>query len=208
LQIPEPVAAGRPTAEYPYHWSIYRWIDGEPYRDELIGDERRAAADLAAFVTELRRIDPVGAPSGGRKPLARLDVVTRTAIEASRGTIDCDAAADAWQEALEAPVWDGTPVWIHADLLRPNVLVGNGIDFGSAGVGDPAADVIAAWSIFGESGRTVIRDALEVDDGTWNRARGYALTQAALIIPYYAKTNPAFVLQAKRTVEEILADRR
>jgi len=50
------------------------------------------------------------------------------------------------------------------------------------------------------------RGALEVDDGTWNRARGYALHQALLIIPYYVQTNPGFVALAKRTVEEVLAD--
>jgi aminoglycoside phosphotransferase (APT) family kinase protein len=112
---------------------------------------------------------------------------------------------------LEAPAWDGTPVWIHTDLLRPNVLVDRGrlcavIDFGSVGVGDPAADVIAAWSVFSQSGRATFRGALDVDDGTWNRARGYALHQAVLIIPYYAETNPEFVALAKRTVEEVLAD--
>ena len=41
---------------------------------------------------------------------------------------------------LEAPAWDGTAVWIHADLLRPNLLIREGrlsavIDFGSVGVG-------------------------------------------------------------------------
>jgi hypothetical protein len=52
----------------------------------------------------------------------------------------------------------------------------------------------------------VFRDALDVDDGTWNRARGFALHQAAMIIPYYGVTNPGFVAPAKRTVEEILVD--
>jgi aminoglycoside phosphotransferase (APT) family kinase protein len=66
--------------------------------------------------------------------------------------------------------------------------------------------VIAAWSVFGRAGRGGFRDALEVDDGTWDRARGIALHQAALIIPYYLDTNPGFVAPATRTVEEILAD--
>jgi hypothetical protein len=52
----------------------------------------------------------------------------------------------------------------------------------------------------------MFRRALDVDDGTWNRARGFALHQAAMIIPYYGVTNPGFVALAKRTVEEILAD--
>ncbi len=80
------------------------------------------------------------------------------------------------------------------------------IDFGGAGVGDPAADVIAAWSVFGPAGRTAFRAALGVDDGTWSRARGYALHQAAMIIPYYAETNPGLVAQARRTVAQVLAD--
>lgn len=74
------------------------------------------------------------------------------------------------------------------------------IDFGGAGVGDPAAEVIAGWSVFDRRGRTVFRDAVDVDDGTWERARGFALHQAAMIIPYYVKTNPAFVALARRTV--------
>jgi len=212
LRIPEPVAKGRPASGYPFPWAIYRWISGQPYADELIGDERQAARDLARFVAELRRIDPpAGAPRGGRRPLRELDAVTRAAIESVRDVIDADAATAAWERALEAPAWEGTPVWLHGDLLRPNLLVGGGrlcavIDFGSTGVGDPAADVVAAWSVFGRSGRAAFRRALGVADGTWNRARGYALHQAALIIPYYAETNPGFVALAKRTVEEVLAD--
>jgi hypothetical protein len=66
--------------------------------------------------------------------------------------------------------------------------------------------VIAAWSVFGPAGREAFRDDLGVDDGTWNRARGFALHQAAMIIPYYPETNPAFVALAKRTVEQVLVD--
>ena len=212
LRIPEPVAKGHPASGYPFSWSIYRWIDGEPYTDELVDDERQAAQDLALFVTELRGIDTVaGAPRGGRRPLDELDADTREAIGSARDVIDSDAAMSAWERALAAPAWRGKPVWIHADLLGPNLLVRGGrlravIDFGGVGVGDPAADVIAAWSVFGPVGRQVFRGALEVDDGTYNRARGYALHQAAMIIPYYTQTNPGFVALATRTVEEILAD--
>jgi aminoglycoside phosphotransferase (APT) family kinase protein len=211
LRIPEPVAKGHPANEYPFTWAIYRWLDGHPYQDDLVHDERQAAEDLARFVRELRRLDHAGAPRAGRRPLRELDGVTRSAIEASRGVIDSDAATAAWSRALEAPVWDGAPVWIHTDLLRPNLLVDRGrihavIDFGGVGVGDPAADAIAAWSVFGPSGRAAFRAALGVDEDEWSRARGYALHQAALIIPYYAETNPGFVELAKRTVEEILAD--
>jgi aminoglycoside phosphotransferase (APT) family kinase protein len=211
LRVPEPVCAGRPAAEYPFAWAVYRWLAGQPYADDLVADEREAAADLAQFVLELRGLDPAGAPRAGRRPLRELDADTREAIESAASVIDGAAALAAWAAALDTRAWDGTPTWIHADLLRPNLLVHRGrigavIDFGSVGAGDPASDVIAAWSVFGRAGRATYRAALDVDDATWSRARGIALHQAAMIIPYYATTNPGFVTLAKRTVEEILAD--
>ncbi len=211
LPIPEPVAQGRPSGRYPLPWAIYRWLEGETYADGQVEDETEAARDLARFVAELRSIDPAGAPRGGRKPLRELDQVTRRHIDAAQEVIDADAALAAWQRCLQAPAWDGTPVWIHTDLLRPNLLVVDGrisavLDFGGAGIGDPASDVIAAWSVFGPAGREAYRDALDVDDGTWRRARGIALHQAVIIIPYYAVSNPGFTELAQRTLGEILAD--
>jgi aminoglycoside phosphotransferase (APT) family kinase protein len=214
LRVPEPVERGRPDDTYPFAWAIFGWIEGRPYADDLVADERRAAMDLARFVRELRGIEAGdGVPRGGRRPLGDLDAATRAAIAGSGGVVDAEAAMAAWERALEAPAWDGAPVWIHTDLLRPNLLVGDGrlravIDFGGMGAGDPAADVVPAWSVFGAAGRAVYREALAVDDGTWERARGYALHQAAMIIPYYAETNPDFVALAARTVERVLADVR
>jgi aminoglycoside phosphotransferase (APT) family kinase protein len=212
VQIPEVVGVGRPAGTYPFAWGIHRWIDGEPYADELVEDEAAAARDLAGFVADLRRIevDP-GAPRAGREPLRALDGVTRAASEAAGDLIDVAAAVAAWERALEAPAWDGSPAWIHGDLLRPNLLVRDGrlaavIDFGATGVGDPATDLVAAWSVFGPVGREVFREALEPDDATWARARGIALHQAALIVPYYSASNPAFAAEAIRTIEQVVAD--
>ena len=169
LRIPEPAHLGQPTAEYPFTWAIYRWIDGSPYADQLVDDERQAARDLARFVTELRRIPPpADAPAGGRRPLAELDAATRTSITAAGDAIDGPGALAAWERALQAPAWKGRSGWIHSDLLRPNLLVGGGrlraiIDFGSVGVGDPATDVIPAWGVFGRTGRGAFRAALDVE---------------------------------------------
>lgn len=211
LTIPQPLAQGKPTNWYPCPWAIYRWIEGFSYRDDLISDERQAALDLANFILELRNVNVLAAPRGGRNPLIELDTATRSAIESSQGVIDIEAVSAAWTRSLEAPLWNGTPIWIHGDLLRPNLLVQDGrlcavIDFGGVGIGDPAADLIPAWSVFNQVGRETFRQALEVDDDIWSRARGYALHQALMIIPYYPKTNPEFVTLAKRTVKEIVTD--
>lgn len=210
LAIPQLVARGKPTIVYPYPWAIYRWIKGASYQDDLISNERQAARDLANFISELRHVNMQGAPRGGRAPLPELDAVTRSAIEASREEIDTDAALGVWTCALQAAAWNRKPVWIHGDLLKSNLLVHAGqlsavIDFGGVGIGDPAADIVAAWAVFNQEGRDVFREALDVDDDTWHRARGYALHQAVLIIPYYRETNPQFVTMAKRTVNELIA---
>ena len=38
LEIPSPVARGVPGEGYPYEWSVYRWLEGEPARAETIRD--------------------------------------------------------------------------------------------------------------------------------------------------------------------------
>jgi aminoglycoside phosphotransferase (APT) family kinase protein len=211
LSIPKPLARGKPTNGYPLTWAIYQWIEGFPYQDELINDECQVAYELANFILELRRVDRLGAPRGGRRPLVELDAATRTAITSCRGVIDTEAVSAVWAHSLASPPWDGKPVWIHGDLLKSNLLVQGGrlhaiIDFGGVGIGDAAADVVPAWSVFNKVGRETFRQALGVDDQTWSRARGYALHQALMIIPYYPNTNPEFVTMAKRTVEEIVAE--
>ena len=211
LDIPKPLAKGKATDWYPCPWAIYQWIEGVQYQDNLISDERQAAYDLANFVSELRSAATLGAPRGGRRPLIELDPVTRLAIESSRGVIDTEAVSAAWARSLESPPWSKEGIWIHGDLLKSNLLVRDGrlgavLDFGGVGVGDPAADGVPAWSVFGQVGRETFRQALGVDDDIWSRARGYALHQALLIIPYYLKSNPEFVTMAKRTVDEVLAE--
>jgi len=167
LQVPAPVARGHATEDYPCAWSVYRWIEGDPYTDDAVDDEARAAEDLARFVRELRSI-PVhaDATATGRRPLRELDAGTREAIRSMHGLVDVGAALAAWARALDAPAWDGrAPVWLHADLLRPNVLVDRGrvhavIDFGGIRVGGPGGRVLAPLGLPGPRGRPGFRRRL------------------------------------------------
>lgn len=213
MQVPRPVGRGRPTLSYPLEWGIFTWIPGQVYAPERIRSEYQAATRLAGFVCELRSLGiQESAPSSGRAPLDQLDRETRNALGQVEDLVVLKDCMAAWERALVAPRWDGPGVWTHSDLLRPNLLVRGGelvavIDFGGVGVGDPANDVIAAWSVFGPVGRHLFREVLEVDDSTWERSRGIALHQAVLITSYYRRSNPGFVRTAVRTIREILADR-
>ncbi len=212
LAVPEPVADGAPALGYPFRWAVYRWLDGEPLEPDRAGSEPRVAKDLGRFVRDLRGIDPAGGPRSPRdRPLEARDAEVRVVIESLRGVLETDAVTAAWEAALRAPAWDGRPVWTHGDLLPSNLLVvgprlGAVIDFGSVGIGDPAVDVIPAWSVFSGDARLAYRDAVDLDDATWGRARGLALHQALMIIPYYPETNPGFVELAKHTVAAVVTD--
>lgn len=56
-------------------------------------------------------------------------------------------------------------VWIQGDLQAANLLISNGklnavIDFGCLGVGDPACDLMAAWTCLPAELRDVFRAEL------------------------------------------------
>lgn len=192
LPIPLPVALGRPDQGFPRPWSIYRWIDGEPACAGPIADLTVFAADLAGFLTALYAIDASGGPPPGAHsafrggPLTTWDEQTRNAIRLLADDIDARAATTVWEEALASP-WQQAPVWVHGDVTASNLLLTGGalhavIDFGCAAVGDPACDLVMAWTFFASDSATVFRHGLPFDDATWARARGWALWKALVTI--------------------------
>ena len=217
LAIPLPLAKGRPGEGYPWQWSICRWLAGENATIEEFADPRQSATELAQFIAALQRIDPTGGPPPGAHnsfrgvPLALRDPETRAAIATLHGALDTDAATAVWEAALQAPVWSGPPVWIHGDIQSGNLLAQQGrlsavIDFGCLGVGDPACDLIVAWNLLSAETRDVFRSALPVDDATWARGRGWALSVGLIALPYYQTTNPVLAGISRRAIDETLAD--
>jgi aminoglycoside phosphotransferase (APT) family kinase protein len=218
LAIPVPLAKGEPGEGYPWHWSVYRWIDGENATIERLANPQQTAVTLAHFITTLQQIDPTDGPppgehnSGRGVPLAERDAATREAIAALNGMIDTAAATAAWETALETPVWSGPPVWLHGDLQSGNLLAVDGlltavIDFGCLGVGDPACDLIVAWNLFSGEARQAFRAALAVDEATWVRGRGWALSVGLIALPYYRESNPVLANIARYAIHEVLAER-
>ena len=219
LAIPLPLAMGTPGEGYPYHWSVYQWLEGENATIEVLADPRQAAIDLAQFVAALQRIDATGGPPPGSHnfsrgvPLILRDAAVRAAIASLQGELDTDSATAAWETALKAPAWNAPPVWIHGDLQSGNLLSVQGrlnavIDFGGLGVGDPACDLIIAWNLFSGEARDVFRATLQTEEATWKRGRGWALSIGLIALPYYLNTSPAMVGYARHVIAEVLADAR
>ncbi|MER7834480.1 aminoglycoside phosphotransferase family protein [Streptomyces sp. NPDC096040] len=215
VRIPEVLGAGEPAQGYPWPWSVYRWLPGELPEPGALSEPVLLAEDLAAFVTAMRSITlPAGPRAHRGGPLSSLDAETRAAIGELRGIpqedVDCDAAAAVWEESLGVPDRDGPPVWLHADLMPGNLLVDDDgrlasvIDFGCAGVGDPACDLFPAWNLLPPEGREAFREALAVDDATWVRGRARTLSQALIALPYYRTTNPAMAQGARHVIRAVL----
>lgn len=212
VAIPTPLGNGEPGEGYPYPWSVYPWLEGENPTVGELADPDGLARDLARFVLALQAVDATGGPRGGRGvPLEQRESPTRAAIRALQGTVDTAAVTSAWEAALEVPAWAGPPVWAHGDLSPGNLLIKDGrltavIDFGTLGIGDPAVDLIVAWNLLPVATRAVYRSALNVDEATWLRGRGWALSIALIQLPYYHQTNPALAANARHVIAEVLAD--
>ncbi|WP_196465340.1 aminoglycoside phosphotransferase family protein [Streptomyces spinoverrucosus] len=212
LDTPRPVGRGEPGAGFPFPWSVYGWLEGSNPVAGALDEPERLAEDLAEFVVALRRVDADGGPPNHRGvPPATRDEPTREAIAQLEGRVDTDAMTALWEEALRAPEYAGPAVWAHGDLSPGNVLVSEGrltgvIDFGVAGVGDPAVDLIVAWNLLPAGARETFRQAVGADDAEWARGRAWALSISLIQLPYYWETNPPLAANSRHVIGEILAE--
>jgi aminoglycoside phosphotransferase (APT) family kinase protein len=216
LPIPSPVAKGDPDAEFPYPWSVYRWLDGEPASTASIGDLSDFATTLARFLHALGRIDATAGPAPGQHnffrggPPATYEGETVQAIDTLGDEIPVEDVKRVWADAM-ATSWERDPVWFHGDVAPGNLLVRNGrlaavLDFGSSGVGDPACDTVIAWTFLSGTSRDRFRAELDVDAGTWSRGRGWALWKALITLVGHLERGAPEAAVPRREIERILAD--
>jgi aminoglycoside phosphotransferase (APT) family kinase protein len=209
VEVPVPVAQGRPGGGYPWFWEVHTWVEGKTTPVGTI-DAIQAARDLADLVRALQKVDPTGGPPGRGVALAERDSSFRYWLERFDGD---PRVITEWERALAAPPWVGAPIWHHGDLDCRNWLVQDRritgvVDWGSMGVGDPACDVMVAWKLHSEAARDAFREALPVDDATWARARGWAVSQGVAALAYYTpENNPSLYREAETWTALVLSER-
>ncbi len=216
LELPKPLALTGPFGDFPFHAAVYQWLPGKSALDTPPTDMSEAAKSLGGFVAALRRQPTLTAPVAGAHnqyrgaPLSVRDRLTRNALSRLDGMVDAGKLADIWTACLDTARHPGPGKWLHGDLHGGNLIVRNGalvgvIDYGLIGVGDPAVDLIPAWSFLEEANRDTFRDAAGAGPDEWRRGQGWTLSTAAIALDYYRDANPALSGLSLRALRELEA---
>jgi len=212
VPVPVPVRTGGPALGYPWSWSVVPWLPGVPAGPRVGG--LRVAGALAAFLRRVHVPAPADAPVN---PVRAVPLATRSdAVLTRLATEDVPRAralAEVWRTAADLPAYAGPPVWVHGDLHPFNLLVAPSadgddrlsavLDFGDLTAGDPAVDLATAWLTLGREARRGFRALVAVDDATWGRARGWAVSIGSAL---HLSDDDVFRAVARRVVDEVLDD--
>jgi len=216
VSIPAPIKMGKPSADYPYPFSIYKWLPGKSINLLTLTDQNKEqiAFDLANFLKELQAINDFEGHEPGQHNWWRGDDVSvydkgaREQIAELAEIIDAGQALALWDQAC-ATRWDKTPVWIHGDFAIGNILMDSGklsavIDFGGAAVGDPACDLVIAWTYLSGKARETFISKMDMDPDTWLRARTWALWKATFELCQIEDKNSLEASLQKRIIYEVM----
>ena len=214
LPVPLPVAKGLPSTAFPFPWSVRHWLPGETVDAAADVDRSALAGQLGGLLRELRQAPAALGPAAGRHshfrgchPSVYGDQV-ETALARLNGVVDVARCRSIWANALTS-AWPTTAVWFHGDVAAGNLLTSHGklsavIDFGTCGVGDPACDLVMAWTYFRGAERKLFAESVALDECTWQRARGWALWKALATMAGLSSPEPSG--SQPKVLDELLRD--
>ncbi|WPY00718.1 Aminoglycoside phosphotransferase family protein [Candidatus Trichorickettsia mobilis] len=216
ISIPAPIKMGKPSAGYPYPFSIYKWLPGKSINLlTLTGQEKEQLAfDLANFLKELQAITDIEGPEPGQHNWWRGDHVSvydkgaREQVAELAEIIEVGQALALWDKAC-ATKWNKPPIWIHGDFAIGNLLIDGSklsavIDFGGSAVGDPACDLVIAWTYLSGKAREIFISEMNMNKDTLLRARAWALWKATFELCQIVDKNSAEALFQKRIIYEVM----
>lgn len=210
VPVPGVMAVGAPSKVYPLPWSVRRWLPGDPIDESSLIDRVSLADDLGSVLRALRTLPTGAGASAGRHsfyrgchPSVYSDQV-QIALDRLGDDVDAERCREIWLAATTS-AWESEPVWFHGDVATGNLLAEDGrlsavIDFGTCGIGDPACDLVIAWTYFDGEARAAFRESVGLDEATWRRARGWALWKALVTMSGQSSPDPG------GTQQRVLAD--
>lgn len=218
ISIPTPLKMGKASKDFPYPFSIYKWLPGKSINLVTLTeqDKEKLAFDLAKFLKELHAITDLEGPKPGQHNWWRGDHVSvydkgaREQVAELADIIDVSRAFALWDQAC-ATKWDKKPVWIHGDLAIGNILIEEDklfavIDFGGIAVGDPACDLVIAWTYLSGRSRKIFMTEMGLDADTWLRARAWVLWKATFELCQISDKTSLEAKIQKIIINEVIED--
>jgi aminoglycoside phosphotransferase (APT) family kinase protein len=216
VSIPVPIKMGVACNDFPYPFSIYKWLEGRSINLLVLDNDvlEQIAFDLAKFLKELQSIEDIEGLAPGQHNWWRGDHVSvydkgaREQIAELSTVIRGADALDLWERACKTK-WGKLPVWVHGDFAIGNMLILNGklsaiIDFGGIALGDPACDLVIAWTFLKDSARDIFIREMALDEDTWLRAKAWALWKATFELCQIADKNSSEALVQKKIIQDVI----
>ncbi|MEQ9315585.1 MAG: phosphotransferase, partial [Henriciella sp.] len=218
LETPRFMAKGSLPDPEGWPWMICTWLHGVSMDAAGHTATTEDAGRLALFLLDLqgfhKRNAAEPAPDNHWRGvgLAQRGEVTADAIATLSDEFDGEALSKVWASALSAdPCKRDEQTWIHGDMHPANLVVRDGaitgvIDWGLSGLGDPACDLMAAYTVFSGKARDAFARATAASESAWMRARGWALSTAVVALAYYRGSDAPIVARSREVIGEVLAE--
>ena len=213
LAVPTPLRVGRPSAIFPWPWTITKWIDGTPGNEVDTDTVGRAATPLARFFRALHYDAPPDAPTNEFRGVAlRLHEQSFLGRLLEVGTaVDRESVLRIWATSLKVAPWGDSPKWIHGDphpanlIFRDDLLVGV-IDFGDLCAGDPATDLAGGFlALPFEAIDEYLCEYGTVDEATLRRALGWAVHFGLMFVLLGEADEPTYGPIGHRAIANAIA---
>lgn len=214
LETPKLVAQGMLAEPDGWPWLVCTWLEGDSLEASGHSPGPVDAGQLALFLLDLQGQDrrhaaPPGPANHWRgTALGNRESLTREALTRVADEFDAIALLAIWQAALHArPCRDEDRTWIHGDLHPGNLLVQAGsisgvIDWGLSGLGDPACDLMAGFTVFEGRAREAFWQATGITEAVWQRARGWALSTALIAYAFYRGSDTPIAARTRKLLDE------
>ncbi|RDZ17784.1 phosphotransferase [Priestia megaterium] len=200
LSIAEPIFFGKPNAVYPWPFTGYHYVQGNPPA-RLTEEERiQSASVLARFLRTLHhypysKAQELGVPFD---ELNRLDMMKRkSALEKyvkqmkERNLYSKQEILENYVDSIQEIHYQEKNVLVHGDLHIRNMIVDQNnivsgiIDWGDVHIGHPAVDLAIAYSFLPSNGREhFFREYGEVDEKTHRLAKWKAVFTTVVLVAH------------------------
>ena len=214
IPVPVPIRTGEPQNDYPFYWSILKWLPGKAA--DQSPPKASQATILSAFLKKLHAIElPDDYPKNAVRDCTlsekRSDTERRMSSLKDQAYLISPIIMDIWNTALLTEN-DCPKCWIAGDMHARNVLVDDGkitafIDWGDMCGGDPATDLSAIWSLLATpDARREAISAYSMSEATLRRAKGWAVFFGVFLLETGLTDTPRHAQMGRTILERLEAD--